>query len=347
MIGKVRSLVYRTGLVKVRQLPAYVVSVGNISLGGTGKSPFALLLAEKAIQAGLRTAVLTRGYGRKSTALAIVGPHQALPSAELIGDEPRMIKQRVPGISLLVHPDRGRLALDHWRELGSPELVILDDAFQHWRLARDRDVVMVDAQENLHGRTLPFGRLRESAQALGRADLVVVTRADALDGQQKKNLTAELRGALEPRSYAPWKTKFVTQPAIAWADYEFAEFVDFQGQAVAGPQDRECIMVSGIAKPEGFRALARKLGVKIREEFFFPDHHRLTGGERQRISDSLARLSHGMLLITEKDWARWQEELAGFTGLVLRVKLRFADANPVDQFMREVVAEAKRCSISG
>ncbi|MGE3260556.1 MAG: tetraacyldisaccharide 4'-kinase [Bacteriovoracia bacterium] len=350
MIGKVRSWFYQNEFVKPVRLPGFVVSVGNISLGGTGKSPFVMLLAERALAAGLRTAVLSRGYKRKSGELVIVGSQEKLPSVDLLGDEPWMIKNRLPGISLLVHPDRGRMAEKNWQKLGAPELVILDDGFQHWKLARDRDVVMVDGEESIFGRTLPFGRMREPAEALGRADLVAITRSEALVSQERKVLAAAVTANMENRLPALWKRSGAKRPDLVWAAYEFREFADFiTGEGVLSTEGKAFVLVSGIAKPAGLRAMALSLGLAVKEEIQFPDHHRLEAADLKKIQIALQKNSGAVLLLSEKDAARWKEDLAGTSGLVLKVRLRFSEADEakIQRFLAEIFAEARRCSISG
>ena len=350
MISRLREWFYREGMLRTVDLPAFTLSVGNVSLGGTGKSPLVMRIAEWAVGQGIRTAVLSRGYKRKSKKLVIVRPHEPLPSAAITGDEPWMIKHRVPGISLLVHSDRGRMAKRHWRELGAPELVILDDGFQHWRLARDRDFVLLDATENLDGASLPLGKRREGPDALRRADLVILSRALAVDESRRQALAERVR-ALQALKHLPlWKRSSAPQPALIAADYEFAGYTDLSGRESAGPgAERELLLVSGIAKPDRFRQLAQSLGLKVAEEIYFPDHHQLTPADRARVLASLRNLRRGALLVSEKDWARWHESLAGVEGWALRVQFRFLGEgeSELGRVLAEIKGELQRCSISG
>lgn len=344
MISLVRQWLYEGRALKTVSLPATTVSVGNISLGGTGKSPFVLLLAEWALKNNLRTAVLTRGYKRKKTALEIVPPHAALPPVTQLGDEPWMIKHRVPGISLLVHADRARMAERHWRELGKPELVILDDAFQHWRAARDFDVVMVDALESLRQKTFPLGRLRESAAALSRADFIVITRARSLSPDALAGLELWLREMAADAGPHAWKRGQAKNLRIVAADYEFEHFFSLSGEACARPAEPNLLLVSGVAKPDGVRALAGSLDLPVKEEMYFPDHHRLSAGELGRIRASLRALGRAALVVTEKDWARWREELSGLPVYGMRVKFGFLNEGErlLGQFLAEVACSTSQ-----
>lgn len=337
MIAALREWFYQGRLLKSVELPAFTISVGNLTLGGTGKSPFVMLLAELALAENVRTAVITRGYKRKSSNLELVPPGVPPPSVSKLGDEPWMIKNRLPGISMLVHRDRARMALRHWKELGAPQLLLLDDGFQHWQAVRDRDVLMVDVSESLDQLTIPFGRMRESTAAVGRADLIVLTRANSISPEKLEGIEERLRALMDVRRKPLWKRSRTQRLRIVAADYKFEEFFDgATGKACALPAKKEFVLASGVAKPDGVRALARSLNVPVREEIYFPDHHRLTPAEIEQIKNSVNALG-GALLVTEKDWARWREPLAGVPMYGMRVRFEFLrnGAEQVKEFLRE------------
>ncbi len=342
MLASLRAWAYRKGLLSSTALPSFVVSVGNISMGGTGKSPFVMELARWAVEQKIRVAVLSRGYKRRAKRAWVLGPHAALPSAHEIGDEPWMIKQRVPDISLLVHRNRARVALDHWDELGSPELVILDDGFQHWQARRDRDVVMLDAGESIDQKSLPFGRLREQAKALHRASLVVITRTESVSPSDLEKLKKRIQKIVKEPRQAPWQAERnrATAPVIA-GRYVFDSFLDFKGKVVPRPEKKKFLLLTGIAKPIGLRNQAQELGLNLEEEIFFPDHHTLSAEQEKQIERVLG---DRMLLVSEKDWARWQEFLSILSGYVIRVRYEWApgDQTILESFFREV----KQCSTS-
>lgn len=347
MIARLREWAYRRRLLKPVELPGFTVSVGNISMGGTGKSAFVMLLAEWAAARRIPQLVLTRGYKRRSKALEIVAPGAALPGAAELGDEPWMIKRRVPAATLLVHHDRARMAKRHWAELGEPRLVLLDDGFQHWRCARDLDVLLVDATESLDQRPLPFGRLRETVLAARRADLIVITHALSVPPEALQRLTRRLREASVPRAKPVWKRGTLARPRIAAASYELSGFLDAAtGKAATPPAGAEYLVVSGIAKPDHLRTVVKATGLNVREELYFPDHHRLTASDVAQIRKALAGLRSGHLLLTEKDWGRWRElfgeEVSGF---VLTVRFRFDEESraELDAFLAEV-AKGAGCS---
>ncbi len=345
-ITKVREWIYRKKLLKPVELPAFVVSVGNISMGGTGKSVFVMLLAEWAATRRIPTLVLTRGYKRKTKALRILDPFEQLPDAAEIGDEPWMIKHRVPTVRLLVHADRASKALRHWPELGDPRLVLLDDAFQHWRCARDFDVLMIDATESLTQKTLPFGRLRETVLASRRADLIVITRALAIPADRLKELEKMLREASLPRAQPVWKRHIHKNIRMIAADYECSGFRDTATGAICeADKNREYLLVSGIAKPDHLRAVVKQAGLNVVEELYFPDHHRLSEADTRQIRKALANLRNGMLLVTEKDWGRWRDLFVALPGLVICVRFTFLGEGvaELDRFLAEV-AKGAGCS---
>jgi tetraacyldisaccharide 4'-kinase len=338
MIAALREWFYQGRLLKSVELPAFTISVGNLSLGGTGKSPFVMLLGKLALERGVRTAVITRGYKRKATGLELVPAGQEAPPVGRLGDEPWMIKNRLPGVSLLVHRDRARMALRHWKDLGEPQLLLLDDGFQHWQAVRDRDVLMVDVSESLDQHTIPFGRMRESTAAVGRADLIVLTRAKSVTPEKLAKIEKRLSDLMDVRRKPLWKRSRTSKLRIVAADYEFKEFFDGNTGAVCPlPAEREFVLVSGIAKPDGVRALARSLNVPVREEMYFSDHHRLSTAEIDRLKAAVKAIPNGALLMTEKDWARWREPLAGIPMYAMRVEFAFLKdgAEQVKEFLLE------------
>jgi tetraacyldisaccharide 4'-kinase len=347
LASRLREWAYRRKFLRTVELPGYVLSVGNLSLGGTGKSALVMLLAQWAAARRIPTAVLSRGYKRKTRAMRLLAPGERLPDAAEIGDEPWMIKHRVPGVAMLVHADRARMAGRHWKELGAPRLVLLDDAFQHWRCARDADVLMVDATESLEQKTLPFGRLRESVLAVRLADLLVITRARAVDPAKLRHLESRLREASEPRQQPTWKRHTARSLAVVSADYVCDGFLDAAtGRSVEVPKDREALVVSGIAKPDHLRAVVKSTGLRVAEELYFPDHHRLDEADVKQIRRVLGGLGDGVVVITEKDWGRWRELFTGGTpGLVLTVRFELLGdgARVLEEFL-EGVAKGAGCS---
>ncbi len=343
MIASWRSWLYRGGIFRSVKLPAPVISIGNISLGGTGKSPFCITLGEWCAKNSIPFAVLSRGYGRKKKSLEILGPGERLPSEERLGDEPWMIKNRLPKATLLVHADRARMAKRHWAELGEPKLVLLDDGFQHWKAVRNWDVVMFDAEESLDQKAIPFGRLRESIHALSRADVAVITRSDSLSPDHLESLENRIERAARKRVCPPWKTQTNKKIKILKASYALQSFFNYQDGKECAKPSQKWILVSGVAKPDSVRFVLKKAEIPLLEEMYFPDHHRLTSKNIQLIHKSLALHPGASLLTTEKDWARWREDLQGVSAFGFRIQMQFADSS--QSLLQEFLEEVK-CSIS-
>jgi len=269
------SAMYRAGAavhrafsrpVKVR-VP--VISVGNLTVGGAGKTPVALDLARRLAARGRRPAVLSRGYGRRSREPLEVTAGAAV---ELAGDEPLLIARR--GFRVFVGPRRAALA-----EIAigrGADVLLLDDGLQHHGIARDLDVIVADASNPFgNGRLLPAGPLREPVSALGRVQLGLVwlTRCDR---------------PRDPRTLA-----LRDFPAVE-SDY----------RADGGVRGRKVFLFAGIARPESFAETVRGLGAEIVGTRWFRDHHLYTASE---LSDLEARAAGALLVTTEKDLVRIEQ----------------------------------------
>lgn len=233
---RVRNELYDRGLIAVQRLEGPVVSIGNLVVGGSGKTPFLILLGELLKQRGIAFDVLSRGYRRQTQGVAIVDPSG---SARDFGDEPLLIARKL-GVQVVVGEDRhqaGELA----EATFGPQLHLLDDGFQHRQLARDFNIVLVtatDAQDSL----LPIGRLREPIASLERADAVVLTNETRTDGLRLENQLV-------------WRVRRDVVPPAT--------------------QD-PCFVFCGIARPENFFAQLRAAEVVLAGTRSFRDHHRYT-----------------------------------------------------------------------
>jgi tetraacyldisaccharide 4'-kinase len=259
-----------------------IISVGNLNVGGTGKTPAVLHLAGMLIRAGRKVGILTRGYGRRSkTPLTFMGT-EPLPSAEEAGDEPLLLARRCPEARVLVGADRRALARRARDELGL-EVVLLDDGFQHRKLARDEDVVVVDEAAGFgNGQLLPRGPLREPLSALKRATLFWIRTA------------AIPAVSLPPLPGPQVRTRY--RPT-AWVDPAGTEHAP---EALSGVP---VFALAGLARPGSFLRTLRELGVNLQGSALFPDHHAFTAAELRDVE--LRAATHGAKIVTtEKDAVR-------------------------------------------
>jgi tetraacyldisaccharide 4'-kinase len=257
-----------------------VVSVGNLTVGGTGKTPMVALLARLAADLGARVAVATRGYK------AAAGER---------GDEALELERLLPGVAILQGKDRAR-AIRQWTRDHPCDLVILDDGFQYRRLHRDLDIVLVDALEPFgFGHVLPRGLLREPLCALERADLVVLTRADLVNGERVEAIRREVRRRAAPDT--PVLASRHRPSAVVLADGSRASPESLRGSAVAA--------ACGIGRPDAFRRTLEGLGAGVALWRTFPDHHAYAASD---VADLLAETQAAglkTLVTTGKDYVKW------------------------------------------
>jgi tetraacyldisaccharide 4'-kinase len=278
-----RGGLYRAGLLRThRTARARVVSVGNLTVGGAGKTPAVIHLARWLTARGVRVAVLSRGYGRTERADRVLLPGAELPPAHEVGDEPRLIARACPGVPVLVGRDRAALASRAEAELGA-QVLLLDDGFQHRRLARDVDVVVVDAAVGLgNGHLLPRGPLREPPAALGRATLLWLREAEAPRPLALPGGVPVLRAAYRPGALAT---------------------LGGEGLEAAALRGRRVVAFAGIARPERFADSLRALGAEVVALEGFADHHAFLPAELEALRARAVALG-AQLVTTEKDAAR-------------------------------------------
>jgi tetraacyldisaccharide 4'-kinase len=252
-----RNALYDRGVFKVRKLARPVVSIGNISVGGSGKTPFVIALGELLQQRGIEFDVLSRGYGRRSTEIAVVDPNG---TPEQFGDEPLLIarKLRAP---VIVGADRYQAGLLAEKRFSS-KLHLLDDGFQHRRLHRDFDIVLLPAEDQ-RGSLLPTGRLREPLSALKRADAIV------LPDSSEKPLHAK----------SVWRARRQVEIAA----------------------DGRLIAFCGIARPRQFFDALQAAHQEIAGTLAFRDHHRYTQRDIDRLLDLKKQTGAPGFVTTEKD----------------------------------------------
>lgn len=269
-----------------RRLARPVISVGNLAVGGSGKTPVVAALSRWLLSEGERPSILSRGYARKRAANGVVvvsDRERVLEPVARSGDEPHMLARGLPGVPVLAGADRfvaGRIAE---RRLGCT-VHLLDDGFQHFPLHRDVDLVVV-SRDDLHGAVLPAGRLREPVEAAAVADALLVTGADPDIAELSRRLHVDRAFHVAESFGAP-------------------RLVEPFGTIMPGMAGMRAVAVAGIARPQRFFTAARAQGWHLVEELEFRDHHWFTRRDLERML-AAARAEHAdVILTTEKDAVR-------------------------------------------
>jgi tetraacyldisaccharide 4'-kinase len=293
-----RNALYDQGVLRARRLQGTVVSVGNLSAGGSGKTPFVMLLGELLKARGIKFDVLSRGYGRKSRGVRLVDP-AGLP--EEFGDEPLLIARKLQ-VPVIVGEDRYEAGGFAESKFG-PQLHLLDDGFQHRALARDFDIVLVTPQD-AGDRLLPAGRLRESLHCLRRADAIVLTSgATAESFPVEGKLVWRVRRGIMPTNVPPRPVVFC-----------------------------------GIARPQNFVLQLRAANIEPVAEAFYRDHHPYTENDIRELLELKQRSEAGGFVTTEKDAVNLGGYLSAIAPLaIVPVKMELSDAaNAIDTMLHKI-----------
>ncbi len=291
MIARAKAWCYARGIFRKRKLPGTVIGVGNLTVGGTGKTPMVLAIAERLAQEGKHAAILTRGY-RGTTHAGASGVPQS--------DEVALLRDRLAGkVQLGVGADRYKNGMVLARH--GIDWFVLDDGFQHLKLSRDADVVLIDATDPFGGGTvLPAGRLREPLSALRRADIVVITRSVQAPSPAIEAILRRYTNS--PIFYASTRLESVLrvprlEVALPQRDWRTARFLAF----------------CGIGNPAAFFEDLRVWGFQAVQQRSFLDHHVYTAREAARLEQDASSSGADALLCTEKDV--WNLRNVQFTAL--------------------------------
>ncbi len=297
-----RNALYERNVLRTRRLHGPVVSVGNLSVGGSGKTPFVILLGEMLKARGVQFDILSRGYGRKTQGVALVDP---AGSAREFGDEPVLMARRLE-VPVIVGEDRYEAGLFAEKKFG-PQWHLLDDGFQHRALARDFDIVLV-TPDDARDRLLPGGRLREPTSSLRRADaIVLISGASAQSFPVDGKILWQVRRAIAPEN--------VPARPVAFC---------------------------GIARPQNFFRQLHAAGIQPVAEAFYRDHHSYSEGDIRELLELCRTGEGGGFVTTEKDAINLGLYLPALQPLaVIPVTMKLVDApNAVDTLLR-VVAERR------
>lgn len=278
-----RALLYRRGILKIRRLSRPVISVGNITVGGTGKTPVTALIARMLLERDLKVAVLSRGYGGSlEGGCAVVSDGRNLfLGPEQCGDEPYLLARALPGLMVVIGADRhqaGILALERL----TPDIFLLDDGFQHIRLHRDLNILLLDCQTPFgNGLTLPAGLLREPRSAMQRADLVIQTRCTP--------------AVPAPTGYncPVCRTTHRLSSFHRLDNGTTLDVTTLRGKRIAA--------FAGIADPAGFFLSLEQAGLELAERLYLPDHEPYHSATRERLHAMIHAQGIDLLVTTEKD----------------------------------------------
>jgi tetraacyldisaccharide 4'-kinase len=302
-----RNWFFDIGILKTTKVGVPVISIGNISAGGVGKTPIVEMFIEK-LSGGKQIAVVSRGYGRKSVGTIVVSDGCGnFASVEDAGDEPTQLARKFSNLIVVVDEKRARGA-QKAVELGA-EMILLDDGFQHRYLHRDLNLMVMTAEEILNGDwLLPAGNRREPMSSLKRADDLIITRCagieqfDQVSGMMKMQFKSEPHLSLKREVIIGLQTKlksFKRTPTN-----EIVEAGQFVGKKI--------IAVSGIGNPKTFESLLAETGMIIVKHFIFSDHHWFSDEDIQTIVKARKALSSDFIITTEKDFIRLKERFVEF-----------------------------------
>ena len=309
-----------------RRLARPVISVGNLSVGGTGKTPIVAAIAQRLIDAGQRPSILSRGYARADQPDGVVvvsNGTRILANIDRAGDEPLMLSRQVPGAIVCVSPDRHLAGTLSEHQLGCT-VHILDDGFQHLELARNLDVLVTTIGEITSGRVMPMGRLREPMDAAARAHFLVVSDATA-GAASSEAWTLGIQ-----QSCGALRTLGEPVPVSSTSSLKAAT-----GSLKAASIGSNILAVAGIANPQRFFDAVKAAGWNVVDAIAFKDHHRYTAADVAAIAAKMKSAHADVVFTTDKDAVRLESLSLPFEAC--RVPLT-VDFDPPDVLMASVLA---------
>ena len=284
-----RDFLFKLGILTKQKLPCKVISVGNISTGGTGKTPLIITLACFFQKKGISVGILSRGYGRKSSGcLLVTDGLSEPPSWELCGDEPTLMAKTLKGIPIVVDKKRfrgGSFLIEHF----NPDIILLDDAFQHNSIYRDFDIILVNSSDRPKDhKLLPMGNLREPWSCIKRADMVFLSKTNLTE------VSPFIKKNLEKTSLPYFHSSIDLNPTL----------VNIQNKTtmtVNQLKEKPVLLVSAIGDPGSFHNLVQKTGATIVDHLTYKDHFSYTKNDWENIVTKKEKTGAELILTTEKD----------------------------------------------
>jgi tetraacyldisaccharide 4'-kinase len=281
-----------------KKLPCRVVSIGNITVGGTGKTPATIAVAEEAKKRGLMPGILTRGYKGMLKGICFVSKgDKPLLNEEDAGDEPILMAERLKGVPVIKGADRyeaGKFALASLPVDLRPDIFILDDGFQHWRLYRDKDILLIDGTSPFgNKRLLPLGPLREPLNAIDRAGIIVITKLVS----SRQSIVSSLKEEIK---------KHNSKASLFIAEHRPSKFVTAAGKtfSLEWARGKNFFGLSGIGNPESFKKTLLAAGLALKGFKSYRDHYRYDARDIRKIIEDSKKSNADWIVTTEKDIMR-------------------------------------------
>ncbi len=281
-----KNSLYDRGVFKLYEAPVPVISIGNLTMGGTGKTPLTDFCLKALVQKGKRVAVISRSYRADAEAPVLVDVSHPY-AAKYFGDEPVLLASENPEVDVYVGPRKWQTAQYAISEKDYDYLIV-DDGFQHRRLHRDLNIVILDATESFENyQVLPEGRAREPWRGIDRANVIILTKCNLADQENLKQIEQSLPKDKE----------------VLYFDYRISQLHGSQDQVlpVAGLKGKKLFLVSAIARPDVFEKMMRELGEVSKKSMHFRDHHQYKLSDAKKIQEEFLTSKADYLITTEKD----------------------------------------------
>ena len=325
-----RNYLYASGLIKSRDLPASTISVGNLSVGGTGKTPLVAYTAQYLANAGEKVCVISRGYGRRngSHRVLVSDSEQLLCDAESAGDEPFELANQLLGKAVVIS-DKDRIgAAEFAKSEFGVTVYVLDDAFQHRKAGRDLNIVVIDAMKGFGNyRLFPAGILRESISGLARADLVVLNRFDLSDSPEKiEQIIEETVPGLPVVRSRNEVTGFTRIEEFNCSDDTHTPTLDMPVFAFCG-----------LGNPENFFSTLKLKGISVAASHSFPDHFSYNASDLRRIEAKAREAGCEALVTTAKDAVKLHSLLPALPIYVCRINMIFENEKSITDLIDNAI----------